>query len=148
MLFRSDAVIDTNLRQPERMLAKLRAHCRDLAGLPVTVLGLAFKEDTDDMRESPAIPIVKMLVDAGARVTAYDPIASNAARPLLPAAVSYATSLEQAVASAAAILLVTRWEEFQRLPELLKHRMPAPWVIDGRRVLAHDAFERYDGIGR
>ena len=143
-----DAVIDTNLRQPERMLAKLRAHCRDLAGLPVTVLGLAFKEDTDDMRESPAIPIVKMLVDAGARVTAYDPIASNAARPLLPAAVSYATSLEQAVASAAAILLVTRWEEFQRLPELLKHRMPAPWVIDGRRVLAHDAFERYDGIGR
>jgi len=143
-----DAVIDTNLRQPERMLAKLRAHCPDLAGLPVAVLGLAFKEDTDDMRESPAIPIVKMLVDAGARVTAYDPIASNAARPLLPATVSYAATLEQAVASAAAILLVTRWNEFQRLPELLRHRAPAPWVIDGRRVLAHDSFERYDGIGR
>ena len=143
-----DAVIDTNLRQPERMLAKLRAHCRDLAGLPVTVLGLAFKEDTDDMRESPAIPIIKMLVEAGARVTAYDPIASNAARPLLPAAVSYAASLEQAVASAAAILLVTRWEEFQRLPALLRHHTRAPWVIDGRRVLAHEALERYDGIGR
>ena len=142
-----DAVIATNLGQPARMVAKLEAHFPNLAGLRVAVLGLAFKEDTDDMRESPAIPIVKMLVERGVLVTAYDPIATAAARPLLPAAVEYASSLEQALKAVDAVMLITRWGEFQRLPELLKGRVPPPVVIDGRRALPRDAFDRYDGIG-
>ena len=143
-----DAVIATNLEQPARMVAKLGAHFPSLAGVRVAALGLAFKEDTDDMRESPAIPIVKMLVERGVLVTAYDPIATAAARPLLPAAVEYASSLEQALNAVDAVMLITRWDEFQRLPELLKGRAPPPVVIDGRRVLPRDAFDRYDGIGR
>ena len=143
-----DAVIETNLKQPARMLAKLQAQFPSLQGVRVTVLGLAFKEDTDDMRESPAIPIVRMLVEQGALVTAYDPIATNAARPLLPDAVAFAVSLAAAVDGAQAVMLITRWEEFQQLPALLKGRAAAPLVIDGRRVLAPDAFARYDGIGR
>ena len=143
-----DAVIETNLKQPARMLAKLQAQFPSLQGVRVTVLGLAFKEDTDDMRESPAIPIVRMLVEQGALVTAYDPIATNAARPLLPDAVAFAVSLAAAVDGAQAVMLITRWEEFQQLPALLKGRTAAPLVIDGRRVLAPDAFARYDGIGR
>lgn len=143
-----DAVIETNLRQPARMLAKLQAHFPSLQGVRVAVLGLAFKEDTDDMRESPAIPIIRMLVEQGALVTAYDPIATGAARPLLPGTVAFADSLAAGVADAQAVMLITRWEEFQQLPALLKGRAAAPLVVDGRRMLAPDAFERYDGIGR
>ena len=143
-----DAVIETNLKQPARMLAKLQAQFPSLQGVRVTVLGLAFKEDTDDMRESPAIPIVRMLVEQGALVTAYDPIANSAARPLLPDTVAFAASLVAAVDNAQAVMLITRWEEFQRLPALLKGCAVAPLVVDGRRVLAPDEFVRYDGIGR
>ena len=78
-------MIATNLAQPARMLALLRdAFQRSSNGLRVAVLGLAFKEDTDDMRESPAIPIVRQLLERGAQVTAYDPIATEAARKVLP----------------------------------------------------------------
>lgn len=143
-----DAVIETNTRQPARMIAKLQAQFPCLHGVRVTVLGLAFKEDTDDMRESPAIPIIKMLVEQGALVTAYDPIATIAARPLFPHTVAFAPSLVAAVDNAQAIMLITRWEEFQKLPALLKGCATAPLVVDGRRVLAPDEFVRYDGIGR
>jgi UDPglucose 6-dehydrogenase len=143
-----DAVIDTNLAQPERMLKKLQEHFASLQGLKVAVLGLAFKEDTDDMRESPSIPIVKMLVEQGASVAAYDPIAMSAARPLLPAGVRFAQSLDDVLADVDAALLVTRWGEFQRVPDLLRGRAKQPVVIDGRRVLRADTLARYDGIGR
>lgn len=143
-----DAVISTNLAQPRRMLSKLQSHFPQLKGLKVAVLGLAFKEDTDDMRESPAIPIVKMLVEEGVQVVAYDPIAMPAAKPLLPAAVRYADSLEGALAEADAAMLITRWAEFQRVPELLRGRAGQPVIIDGRRVLKKDSVARYDGIGR
>lgn len=143
-----DAVIETNLAQPARMLAKLKSHFPNLQGLRVAVLGLAFKEDTDDMRESPAIPIIKMMVSQGISVVAYDPIATAAARPLLPSEVRYAPSLDAAVEDIDAVMLVTRWDEFQRLPALLRNRAKAPWVIDGRRVLDKDSLALYDGIGR
>jgi UDPglucose 6-dehydrogenase len=144
-----DAVIATNLAQPKRMLDKLRKHfAPGLRGVKVAVLGLAFKEDTDDIRESPALPIIRLALDEGAQVIAYDPIAGPVARPHLPASVTIADSLAQAVHSADAVLLVTRWSEFQELPHLLRSRAPAPVVIDGRRVLALNDFARYDGIGR
>jgi UDPglucose 6-dehydrogenase len=143
-----DAVINTNLAQPRRMLAKLQSHLPKLQGLKVAVLGLAFKEDTDDMRESPAIPIVKMLVEEGVQVIAYDPIAMPAAKPLLPSAVRFAASLEEVLADVDAAMLITRWAEFQRVPELLRGRAQQPVIIDGRRVLKSDSIARYDGIGR
>lgn len=143
-----DAVIETNLQQPARMLAKLEHHFPSLADVRVAVLGLAFKEDTDDMRESPAIPIVQMLVQRGARVTAFDPIATAAARPLLPKEVRYADSLGAAVADAQAVVLVTRWAAFAQLAGLLAGRADPPLVLDGRRVLDPKSLARYDGIGR
>jgi UDPglucose 6-dehydrogenase len=143
-----DAVIRTNLQQPERMIELLRRHLPDLAGRKVAVLGLAFKEDTDDIRESPAIPLIKQLVELGARVVAHDPIANDMARPALPAQVVLATSLEEALAGAEAAMLVTRWDDFQRLPQLLAGRADAPVVIDGRRVIEPTAVPRYEGVGR
>lgn len=143
-----DAVIHTNLAQPRRMLDKLQSHFPRLQGLKVAVLGLAFKEDTDDMRESPAIPVVKMLLEEGVQVVAYDPIAMPAAKPLLPAAVRYADSLETVLADADAAMLITRWAEFQRVPDILQGRAKQPVIIDGRRVLKSESVARYDGIGR
>ena len=99
------------------------------------------------MRESPAIPIVKMLVERGVRVTAYDPIACQSAQAVLPSAVRYADTLDEAVADVDAALLVTRWDEFHQLPALFSKRDSVPLLIDGRRMLARDAVAKYDGIG-
>jgi UDPglucose 6-dehydrogenase/GDP-mannose 6-dehydrogenase len=82
------------------------------------------------------------------QVAAYDPIAMPAARPLLPAGVRYAASLDDVLGDVDAVLLVTRWAEFQRLPDLLQGRAKQPVVIDGRRVLKAETLARYDGIGR
>lgn len=141
------AVIDTNRRQPARMIALLERHFASLAGLRVTVLGVAFKEDTDDVRESPALPIVHALLERGAEVTVYDPVAQNNGRRLLPSCVRWADDLEQALA-ADAVMLVTRWREFERIPALLTERPAAPLLIDGRRMLPPDSVPRYEGIGR
>lgn len=143
-----DAVIQTNRAQPVRMIELLERHFDSLKDLRVSVLGLAFKEDTDDMRESPAIPITAMLVERGARVTGFDPVARVSARAALPAAVRLAADLGEALADAQAVLLVTRWEEFRRLPQLLAGRNPAPLVVDGRRVIDPTSVARYAAIGR
>ena len=141
------AVIETNRAQPEKMIALLEKHFPSLRGLQVALLGLAFKEDTDDMRESPAISIARILTERGVRLVAYDPIASKAARAVLPAGIRYAESLEQALAGTDAALLLTRWAEFGRLPELLAKQTGAPLLIDGRRMIERRAVPKYDGIG-
>ena len=142
------AVDETNARQPERMLGLLQKHFPDLNGVRVTVLGLAFKPATDDMRESPAIPIVHSLIACGAVVRAYDPVAMETAKRVfrgLP--VQFCDSLEAAVDPADALMLVTRWEEFQRVPDLVGGHAAQPVVVDGRRVLDRSRLTRYEGIG-
>jgi UDPglucose 6-dehydrogenase len=142
------SVLAVNERQLGELVRKLERHFESLDGVPVTVLGLAFKPDTDDTRESPAIPVVEGLLKRGARVTIHDPAAGVAADRLFPEReVFVAATLEEAVDGAAAILLVTRWDDFRRLPELLAGRSPQPLVIDGRRVLDKRSLECYDGIG-
>jgi UDPglucose 6-dehydrogenase/GDP-mannose 6-dehydrogenase len=117
--------------------------------MPVTVLGLAFKPDTDDMRQSPALPIIAELLARGARVRAYDPVARATAREALAGHdVELVDTLDEAVEGARAVLLVTRWDEFQRVPDLVARLDPQPLVVDGRRVLDPDRFVRYEGIGR
>jgi UDPglucose 6-dehydrogenase/GDP-mannose 6-dehydrogenase len=143
-----DAVIQTNLGQPERMIGLLEREFASLENLRVTVLGLAFKEDTDDMRDSPSIPIVSRLIARGAIVTAYDPIASETARSVLPPATRFASSLEEALAGCQAVLLVTRWEQFKQVSGLLAGREPAPLFVDGRRFIERQSVLRYAGIGR
>jgi UDPglucose 6-dehydrogenase/GDP-mannose 6-dehydrogenase len=142
------AVIGINQQQPERMMELLRRHYPDLRGVRAAVLGLAFKPGTDDVRLSPAIPIVKTLLAQGARVKAYDPKANaSAARVIADPRLAYCESLAEAVDDVEAILLVTRWDEFRRLPELLHGQAKPPVVIDGRRMFERSALSRYEGIG-
>lgn len=141
------SVLAINREQPNELLRLARKHHPNLHDKRVTVLGIAFKPDTDDVRESPAFPVFRLFRDSGSIVTAYDPVARPTDTPAM-AGVSVASSLDEAVADADIIVLVTRWEEFNRLPEALRRARRTPLVIDGRRVLAPDAFALYEGIGR
>lgn len=142
-----DAVIATNLAQPRRMLELLHRHFPALAGVRVALLGLAFKEDTDDMRESPAIALSQLLLQRGVQVLGYDPIARETARAALPEQVQLVDSLAEAVNHADALMLVTRWAEFRKLPALLAGMKSPPVLVDGRRVIEPSSVPRYEGIG-
>jgi UDPglucose 6-dehydrogenase/GDP-mannose 6-dehydrogenase len=141
------SVIATNRTQPDRMLELLRRQVPELSGARVAVLGLAFKPDTDDIRESPSFPVAQALLDAGASVVAYDPEATENARAVLGDRVEYADSLAAAMDGAVACLLMTRWPEFQTLPALIVDRGLDVAVIDGRRMLDKTSVPRYEGIG-
>lgn len=138
------SVIDVNERQPNEMFRLLAKHFASLAGVQVAVLGLSFRPDTSDTRESPAIPIVHGLRERGAIVSLYDPVADGSR---IFDDVRICDSLVSAVAEAEAVLVVTRWAEFEHLPAVLAATGHNPVVVDGRRMLDKSAFDRYEGIG-
>ncbi len=142
------AVLETNDHQPGEVLALLKRHFPELNGLTVAVLGLSFKPDTDDVRASPALRVIPLLLTEGATVVAYDPVATDAARASLGRPdIRFATTMEQAVEGADAVVLLTAWAEFLRLPDLLLELAAPPLVIDGRRILDKRRVARYEGIG-
>lgn len=142
------AVIDVNSRQPHKVVELLGKHFDSFENLKIAVLGLAFKPGTDDVRETPAFPIMRELLAAGARLRAYDPAAMQEAKKHFDESeIEYAPDLESAIEGADAVVLVTRWQEFLRLPELLG-RLPAPpLLVDGRRLIDKRTVKRYEGIG-
>jgi UDPglucose 6-dehydrogenase/GDP-mannose 6-dehydrogenase len=144
------AVDRVNTGRPERLLELARRHHPSLRDLRVSVLGVAFKPDTDDVRETPAAPVVRALLEDGARVTVYDPIvpAGTVMRLFGPAQVRVAASMADAVADAQVVIVVTRWAEFLGLPRLLADRSDPPLVVDGRRLLDPKSLARYEGVGR
>jgi UDPglucose 6-dehydrogenase len=142
-----EAVLAVNARQPSQIFQLLGRHFSSLEDKKIAVLGLSFRPDTNDMRESPAIPIVRRLQAEGARVTAYDPAAADEARRLFGPELHVASSAAEAMAGADAVLLVTRWSEFQNVPEILRNAGANPVLIDGRRMLDKSSVERYEGIG-
>ena len=143
-----DAVVRVNERQPQQVLSLLKKRFPSLKGVCIAVLGLAFKPGTDDMRESPAIPIVKELLAQQAGIKAYDPVAKHEARKLFGnRQIVYCDDLAQTLENVQAVLLLTRWEEFRHIPELLARLHPQPLVIDGRRMLDKRSIARYEGIG-
>lgn len=142
------AVDRVNREQPKRMLDILRRHFPSMAGLRVGVMGLAFRPGTDDMRESPSIPIVGRLLEEGVEVRAYDPIATDSARTAFAGLnVKLCEEMAEAVQDVDAVLLITRWDEFSDLPALIAEQPRPPLLVDGRRMIAPDAVPRYDGIG-
>lgn len=144
-----DAVVETNVAQPDNLVGLVRRHFESLEGVRVALLGLSFKPGTDDVRESPAIRVARSLQGLGAIVQAYDPIASSRARVVLGGqGIEYCNSLEAALEGVAAIVIVTRWDEFRSVPELIRGRRPQPLVADGRRMIDPASVDWYEGIGR
>jgi UDPglucose 6-dehydrogenase/GDP-mannose 6-dehydrogenase len=142
------SVLDINHGQPGVTVALLRKHWPKLAGVRVTVLGLSFKPETSDVRESPAFPIMKELLASGARLRAYDPVALEEARKAFPdPAVEFAPNLPAALADAQAVVVVTPWKEFQQVPDLIRDRQPAVVLVDGRRAFDKQSIAKYEGIG-
>ncbi len=146
------AVIEVNELQKRRVVGKLEKHLGSLLGKRIALLGLAFKPDTDDMREASSLVLAARLQGEGAEVVAYDPVASERAGELLTA-VEMAASPQEALAGADAAVLVTEWAEFAELDWAeAAGRMARPLLVDGRNfldpaALAAAGFE-YEGIGR
>jgi UDPglucose 6-dehydrogenase len=134
-----DAVVAINEAQPQKMISLLKKHINPLSGRTIGVLGLTFKPDTDDIRESRALPLIMGLLREGARVIAYDPLGMENFRRILPE-IAYADRGEE-VLPADAVLIVTEWAEFERLDYSGKV------VIDGRRVEnARKTSRIYEGV--
>jgi UDPglucose 6-dehydrogenase len=147
-----NAVIEVNELQKRRVVGKLQKHLGSLLGKRVALLGLAFKANTDDMREASSLVLAARLQGEGADVVAYDPIAMGRARDLLTS-VRFEDSALDALEGADAAVLVTEWPEFRALDwEKVAQRMSRPLLVDGRNyldpaTLAAAGFE-YEGIGR
>jgi UDPglucose 6-dehydrogenase len=147
-----NAVIEVNELQKRRVVSKLQRHLGELAGRRVALLGLAFKPNTDDMRGASSLVLAARLQAECAHVRAYDPIAEEAARALMPQ-LEYADSAFDAIADADAVILVTEWPEFVELEwEAVARAMRGTLLIDGRNALDGDAVRAagltYEGIGR
>jgi len=144
-----DAVIRINQEQPLQIERMLKKHFpTTLKGIRIAILGLAFKPGTSDMRESPAIPIIRILLANGAEIKAYDPVASSEAQKIFTDyQIQYCDTLHQTVENVQAVVLLTRWDEFKEIPSLLADLETSPLFIDGRRMLDKTLFARYEGIG-
>jgi UDPglucose 6-dehydrogenase len=124
-----------------------------LDGRVIAVLGLAFKPKTDDMREARSVELIGRLVEAGARVRTYDPVAMENARRTLPREIEYCQSSYEAAEGADAAVIVTEWNEFKLLNlERLHQVMRRPLVFDGRNIYEPERMRRlgfeYHSIGR
>jgi UDPglucose 6-dehydrogenase len=142
-----------NNRQKNLIYQKIAGYFHDLKGKHIAVWGLAFKPNTDDMREAPALTIIEHLLQQGATVTAYDPVAINEAKKYLGNTITYTQSAYEALHHADALALLTEWSEFRVLDYAkMKALMQNPVIFDGRNIydpkeLQQQGFE-YFGIGR
>lgn len=147
-----NAVMETNAERRERAINRLIEVVGDLKGLRVGLLGLAFKPNTDDMREAPSIEIARRLLEKGASVKAYDPVALEVARPLMPE-VEMVENAYKLAEGCDAIIINTEWNEFIQLDlEKIKAKMKQLVIIDGRNIYdpkkMKDLGFEYRGVGR
>jgi UDPglucose 6-dehydrogenase len=147
-----NAVIEVNELQKRRVIAKLEKHLGSLVGTTIALLGLAFKPDTDDMREATSLVLSARLQAAGATVRAYDPIAEDEARTLMPG-LEFADGALDCVAGADAVVLVTEWKEFKELDfRAVASAMRGKLVVDGRNAFDPGTVKAagltYEGIGQ
>jgi UDPglucose 6-dehydrogenase len=148
-----EAVEAVNERQKHRLIDKLCTALGDISGKRIAVWGLAFKPNTDDMRESPSLALIDALLSGGAVVVAHDPVAMDEARRRLDATVTFAATSYDALVGADALVVVTDWNEY-RHPDFARMRrlLRSPVVVDGRNL--YDARKMralgftYDSIGR
>ena len=147
-----DAVIEVNERQRAVMIPKIAKLAGDLKGKIVAVLGLSFKPETDDMREAPSVDIIRGLVEEGATVRAYDPVAVSEAQKILPD-ILYAEDEYAAVEGADVLVFMTEWNQFRALDmERIRGLMRVAKIADLRNIYQPEAMRElgfeYVGVGR
>jgi UDPglucose 6-dehydrogenase len=147
-----DAVIEVNYQQRLAMVPKIEKLAGGLSGKRIAVLGLAFKPETDDMRDAPSVDIVRGLVDRGAVVSAYDPVAREEARKVLPE-IEYAADEYEAANGADVLVFITEWNQFRALDmERIRGLMKVPRIADLRNIYEPADMRamgfQYVGVGR
>ena len=148
------SVVSVNDFRKVAMAERVVAACGgSVAGKRIAILGLAFKPETDDMREAPSLPLIGALLDAGASVVGFDPVAMGVAKAILPPAMTFAPDATTALTGADALVLVTEWNEFRALaPARLAQLMRGKVIVDLRNVFDPIAMREagfgYFGIGR
>jgi UDPglucose 6-dehydrogenase len=145
-------VEEINRQASEDIVRKAEKLLGSVKGKNITILGLSFKPDTDDMREAPSLIVIEGLLQAGAKITAYDPIAMNNARKLI-SGIQFAKDTYSAAKDADLIIVVTEWNEFKELDlEKLRSQMKGNGLIDGRNIYKSDEAKNagfsYTGVGR
>lgn len=147
-----DAVIEVNYQQRLAMVPKIEKLAGGLSGKRIAVLGLAFKPETDDMRDAPSVDIVRGLVDRGAVVSAYDPVAREEARKVL-SEIEYAADEYEAASGADVLVFITEWNQFRALDmERIRGLMKVPRIADLRNIYEPADMRamgfQYVGVGR
>ncbi|MBX3244537.1 MAG: UDP-glucose/GDP-mannose dehydrogenase family protein [Acidobacteria bacterium] len=147
-----DAVIEANERQRDAMIPKIQKLIGDFSGKKVGVLGLSFKPETDDMRESPAIDIIHSMIERGASVRAFDPVAMEESRHYING-IEYASNEYDAITGADVLVIITEWNQFRALDmQKVKELLNTPKIVDLRNIYEPEdmreiGFE-YIGVGR
>ncbi len=147
------AAIDTNAAQRSIIVAKVRELLNDLSDKRIAVLGLAFKANTDDVRDAPAIDIIQQLMDSGAKIIAYDPIAAANMKKFHFPELNTVESAQDAMKGADLVLILTEWNELRGLDlSEVKKLVRAPNIVDARNILSVDELKRlgfkYRNVGR
>ena len=138
-----ESVENVNHTQPLKAVQLCKQQLGNLEGKKIAILGLAFKPDTDDMREARVIPIINQLLKEGAHVTAYDPVAIPTAKTIFNTKIQYASSALDCIKNADCCIIVTEWPEFQKLtPEDFMKNMKQPVLVDGRRIYNPQTYSK------
>jgi UDPglucose 6-dehydrogenase len=148
----TDSVIEVNNRQRALMIPKIEKLVGDLKGKVVAVLGLAFKPETDDMREAPSVDIIRGLLERGAEVRAYDPVAMDEAKKIL-AEIVYSEDEYETATGADALVFMTEWNQFRALDmQRIRQLMRTPKIADLRNIYEPNSMRElgfdYTGVGR
>ncbi|WP_449620906.1 UDP-glucose dehydrogenase family protein [Robertmurraya sp. Marseille-Q9965] len=148
-----EAVINVNNKQQVKLIQQVLARFGNLQGLNVALLGLSFKPNTDDVRESASIVIANRLLEEGANLTAYDPVAIEKAKSVLPKEVHFTKDIVEALYLADLVIIVTDWDEIKQLPlSVYENMMRTPVIYDGRNCYTLESVKQhrveYHSIGR
>lgn len=148
-----EKVVEVNSERTSRFVNRIVESFGDVKGKKFGVLGLAFKPDTDDMRDAKSVEVINALAEKGAKFAAYDPISVENAKSMLPADVQYKNSAYEVAEGADALIIMTEWKEFRGLKfEEIIPKMKRPLIFDGRNMYPVDRMERlgveYVSIGR
>lgn len=139
-----DAVLDTNKEQPIQIISLLKNRCGNLKGKTIALLGLAFKEDTDDVRDAPSIKIISELLNENCIINCYDPKASENMKKIFPK-INYFDSSATALKNSDACLILTEWNEFKKMKNEDFNVMKNKVIIEGRKVLNKD-IDGFEGV--
>ncbi|WP_155010340.1 UDP-glucose dehydrogenase family protein [Priestia megaterium] len=147
------AAIEVNEKQKFKLIKKSRKDFPSFKGLKVAVLGLTFKPGTDDLREAPSVPNIRLLLNEGANIHAYDPVGMNNFKKIYPTQISYGETIEEVLKDADLCFIFTEWNEIKNINlNLFKKQMKSPFVYDGRNCFSlnkvRDAEINYQSIGR